>query len=54
MTKEQIALMVSGTKEIKDWMGQKAWLVPSGQCTNSFTYAVQLWADFFITQGFYN
>lgn len=52
MTREQIALMVSGTKETKDWMGQRAWLVPDGQCTNSFNYAITLWADFFAAHGF--
>lgn len=52
MTREQIALMVAGTKETKDGIGQRAWLAPYGKCTNNFNHAVNLWADFFASYGF--
>ena len=47
MTRDDVRLMVAGTKQTKDWTGKTSWTVPNGLCTNSFDRAVKEWCKFF-------
>lgn len=42
---DAIRLMVVGTKQTT-FMGNPAWTVPCGKCTQDFDLAVRLWKEF--------